>query len=87
MATLHSIVAMASFVEVNIRALFGGMNLAKSQTGQKKSVVITAHLCSEMAVFDRNFTFQLHIGEVPLEPWGDIHLDNWDGQTLYCFNP
>jgi hypothetical protein len=26
-------------------------------------------------------------GEVPLERWGDIHLDNWDGQTLYCFNP
>jgi hypothetical protein len=24
-------------------------------------------------------------GEVPLKPWGDIEIYNWDGQTLYCF--
>jgi hypothetical protein len=26
--------------------------------------------------------YSVLIGEVPLEPWGDIHLDNWDGQTV-----
>jgi hypothetical protein len=30
---------------------FGGMNLAKSLIGQKKTIVITTHLCSETAVF------------------------------------
>jgi hypothetical protein len=30
------------------------MNLAKSLIGRKKTIVIIAHLCSEMAVFDRN---------------------------------
>jgi hypothetical protein len=30
------------------------MNLAKSLIGQKKTIVIIAHLCSEMAVFGRN---------------------------------
>jgi hypothetical protein len=31
---------------------------AKSLTGPKKTISIIAHLCSEMAVFDRNFTFR-----------------------------
>jgi hypothetical protein len=30
------------------------MNLAKSLIGRKKTIVIIAHLCSEMAAFDRN---------------------------------
>jgi hypothetical protein len=25
------------------------------------------------------------LGEVPLGPWSDIEIYNWDGQTLYCF--
>jgi hypothetical protein len=30
---------------------------------------------------------QVMTGEVPLNPWGDMYLDNWDGQTVSPSHP
>jgi hypothetical protein len=60
MASLHSITSMCMVWIVIIRARHSAKFRAKSLIVSEKTISIIAHLCSEMAVSDRNSTFRLH---------------------------